>query len=359
MILLSSTPPLLSFTHTHCNINLQSCNREIIKPPNMANHSAKPTFPLMMRLKFFIGSFMLKRVMRSDGTINRRLLSLLDPKIPAAPAASPVSSSDVSVDPSRDLWFRLFVPSSSTAQKLPLITYFHGGGFSCFSPHSKSCHELCRALAARIPAVVASVNYRLAPEHKYPCQYDDGFDALKFINDANRDVLPPCADLRRCFLAGDSAGGNIAHHVAVRAGLDGIELAGIVAVQPFFGGEERTEAEVRLAKGPVLTAEGADALWRMFLPAGADRNHAAVNVFGGGGGDERVRSVEFPRALVVVGGADPVQDWQRRYAEGLKRCGKQVELVEYANAFHGFYAFQDLPEFEFLLRDVRAFINKH
>lgn len=327
----------------------------------MGDPNETPTLPLMIRLQFFIGSFMFNRCLRSDGTINRRLLNLLDLKTPGVGVG--VSSSDISVDPSRDLWFRLFVPSSSTAagDKLPLITYFHGGGFSCFSPHSKACDELCRALAARIPAVVTSVNYRLAPEHKCPCQYEDGFDALKFINDANYEVLPPNADLDRCFLAGDSAGGNIAHHVAVRAGgreghaLDRLKIGGVVALQPFFGGEERTEAEVRLARAPVLTAESADALWRMFLPAGADRDHAAVNVFGGDG-VERVRSVEFPRALVVVGGFDPLQDWQRRYAQGLKQCGKQVELVEYPNAFHSFYAFQQLPEFEFLVRDLRAFI---
>lgn len=327
----------------------------------MADHDAKPSLPLMMRLKFFIGSFMFNRCLRSDGTINRRLLNLFDPKIPAA-GGTPVSSSDISVDPSRELWFRLFVPSSTTADKLPLIIYFHGGGFSCFSPHSKVCDDFCRALATRIPAVVASVNYRLAPEHKCPRQYDDGFDALKFINDTAYDNLPSNTDLERCFLAGDSAGGNIAHHVAVRAGrdrdaLDKMRLVGIVAVQPFFGGEERTESEVRLAKGPVLTADGADALWRMFLPTGANRDHAAVNVFGGGDGDD-IESVEFPRALVVVGGLDPLQDWQRRYARGLSKRGKQVELVEYGNAFHSFYAFQELPEFEFLVRDVRAFINK-
>lgn len=107
---------------------------------------------------------------------------------------------------------------------------------------------------------------------------------MRFINDRTYDILPANTDVERCFLAGDSAGGNIAHHVAVEAGqgrraLDKIKLAGFVAVQPFFGGEERTEAELRLAKGPVLTAEITDAMWRMFLPVGADRNHPVVNVF--------------------------------------------------------------------------------
>ncbi|KAG6424902.1 hypothetical protein SASPL_115325 [Salvia splendens] len=141
------------------------------------NHRSRTlTRPLMMRLKFFIGSFLFYR---SDGTINRRLL---DPKIPA----SPVSFSDISVDPSRDLWFRLFVPSHS--QRLPLLVYFHGGGFSFFSPDSKPCHDLCLSLAAAV-----------APEHRCPSQYHDAFDALRFLNN---EVLPPSIDLQRCFLAG-------------------------------------------------------------------------------------------------------------------------------------------------------------
>lgn len=63
------------------------------------------------------------------------------------------------------------------------------------------------------------------------------------------------------------------------------------------------------------------------------------------------------RALVVVGGDDLLQDRQRSYAQWLTKCGKQVELVEYPNAFHSFYAFQELPEFQFLIRDVRAFVS--
>ncbi|KAH6794149.1 hypothetical protein C2S52_004626 [Perilla frutescens var. hirtella] len=325
----------------------------------MADHTEKPNLPWMMRFKLFIGSFLYQLCLRSDGTINRRLLSFFDPKMPAASAVVggiSVSSSDISVDPSRDLWFRLFFPSTAAA-KLPLIVYFHGGGFSCFSADSKVCDDFCRTLAGELPAVVASVNYRLAPEHKCPSQYDDGFDAVKFISEKGYHILPPSTDLERCFLAGDSAGGNIAHHVAVRAGRDGIKLAGVVAVQPFFGGEERTESEVRLAKAHVLTAEGADALWRGFLPAGADRNHPAARVFGGGD-DELMKSVEFPRTLVVVGGLDPLQDWQRKYVKWLEKCGKQVELIEYAHAFHSFYSFQELHDFGLLLQDVRGFIAK-
>lgn len=81
------------------------------------------------------------------------------------------------------------------------------------SPHIKLYDDVCRRLAAGVLAIVVSVNYRLAPEHKYPAQHIDGFDVLKFI-DGKKQIMPENADLARCFLAGDSAGGNIAHHVA-------------------------------------------------------------------------------------------------------------------------------------------------
>lgn len=93
-------------------------------------------------------------------------------------------------------------------------------------------------------------------------------------------------------------------------------------MQPFFGGEERTESEVRLTAAPMINVKRTDSMWREFLPEGADRNHPAANVFGGGDA-----AVDFPSTLVIVGGNDPLQDWQRRYVEWLSRCGKKVELI--------------------------------
>ena len=138
-----------------------------------------------------------------------------------------------------------------------------------------------------------SVNYRLAPEHRFPCAYNDGVAALRYL-DAN--PLPAGAvtvpvDLSSCFLAGDSAGGNIAHHVAPRWSAPtpptstsppvSLRVAGVILVQPFFGGEERTGAEVALDKAcRSLSMAAADYYWREFLPEGATRDHAAAHVCG-------------------------------------------------------------------------------
>ncbi|KAH0720519.1 hypothetical protein KY284_005549 [Solanum tuberosum] len=184
--------------------------------------ASSPGIPWRTRIALSIVSTITDYSRRQNGTVNRRLLGIFGLKTSANPnPVNGVKSYDVTVDSSRDLWFRLFIPTTDESRNLsslPIIVFFHGGGFVYLSPDTKAYDAVCRRFARKTPAVVVSVNYRLAPEHKYPAQYDDGFDVLKFLdNEKNRELLPENVDLSRCFLAGDSAGGNLAHHVAKRA----------------------------------------------------------------------------------------------------------------------------------------------
>lgn len=304
--------------------------------------------PWTTRAVMFIFFKIRRSAFRPDGTVKRWLLDLIDRKSP--PTREPVdgvSSSDFTVDPSRNLWFRLFIPTTATAGggTLPLIVFFHGGGFSTFGPASRPYDAFCRRLAGEAPALVASVEYRLTPEHRFPSQYDDGFDALRFIAENCPSLLPGNADVTRCFIAGDSAGGNIAHHVAVRAAQlkpGQVRVRGLIAIQPFFGGSERTESEIRYGKEPYISIARADWHWRAFLPEGANRDHWAANVSGPNAVD--VSSLaNFPATIVLVGGIDPLHDWQVRYCEWLRRSGKGAELVEYPGMAHAFYVFPKYP----------------
>ena len=221
------------------------------------------------------------------------------------------------------------------------------------SPSSQLFDDLCRRLAKELPAVIVSVNYRLAPEHRCPASYEDGVDVLKFL-----DENPPAnADLTRCYIVGDSAGGNIAHHVTARAGehnFTNLNIAGVIPIQPYFGGEERTESEIQLAGAPLVSVERTDWCWKAFLPEGSDRDHPAANVFGPKSSD--VSGLKFPKSLVFMGGFDPLRDWQESYCEGLKGNGKEVKVVDYPNAMHSFYAFPDLPESTLFMRELQDFI---
>ncbi|MBA0681027.1 hypothetical protein Goari_012689 [Gossypium aridum] len=299
---------------------------------------------------------------RSDGTINRYIMNLFDFKAP--PSQQPfdgVKTSDTVVDATRNLYFRLFLPSLNQDDDVPVIVYFHGGGFAYLSASSIPCDDFCRRLCKKTGAVIISVNYWLAPEHKYPSQYDDGFDVLKFIDDnANAKNLPLNVNLKQCFIAGDSAGGNLAHHVAVKAceyGLRNVKLIGLIAIQPFFGGEERTESETRIVDAPMISVKGTDWLWKAFLPEGSDRNHPACNVFGPKSVDD-ISRLKFPATMVVVGGFDPMHDWQIRYYEGLKKCGKEACLIEYPHAFHTFYGVPELKQTCLLMEAVKGFMER-
>ncbi|KAJ0025229.1 hypothetical protein Pint_07151 [Pistacia integerrima] len=249
--------------------------------------------PLKLHLLFSLDYFLTKACRRSNGTVNRRLHNLFDLK--TSPSKTPrkgVSTSDTIINSSTNLWFRLYTPHSTNNEEkrnLPIIIYFHGGGFAFFSASSIVYDIWCRRLSNELQAVIVSVNYRLAPEHKFPSQYEDGFEAL-------------------------NAGGNLAHHVSVKAGeltFSKLKIIGLIAIQPFFGGEERTEADFLHSKAPIMTLHFTDWYWKMFLPDGSDRDHPAANVFGHKSSTD-ISQVEFPETLLLMGGFDMLKNWQRR-----------------------------------------------
>ena len=167
--------------------------------------------------------------------------------------------------------------------------------------------------------------------------------------------------MSKCFLAGDSAGGNLAHNVAVRVFLEReklreVRIIGLVSIQPFFGGQERTESEIRIQGAPLISVERTDWMWKAFLPEGSDRDHESANVSGPNAVD--VEGMDYPDTLVFVSGFDPLMDWQKRYSEWLRKSGKEVELIEYPNMIHAFYLFPELPESSQLISQVKNFVNK-
>ncbi|KAL6315353.1 hypothetical protein AAG906_000459 [Vitis piasezkii] len=217
----------------------------------------RTSLKLPWRIRFILAALnaISNASIRRNGTVNRCLMTLIDFKVPLRQA----------IDPSRNLWFRYFLPRCTTSGKI-----FQSSSISRRQPRvpfpsSKSYDDLCRRLAGELPAIVVSVNYRLAPEHKFPSPYEDGVEILKFI-----DENPPAnADLTRCFIVGDSAGGNLVHHVTARAGehdFRNLKIAGAILIQPFFGGEERTESEIQLAGTPLWSVE----------PSGGERIRAEI-----------------------------------------------------------------------------------
>ncbi|KAG0537010.1 hypothetical protein BDA96_03G110800 [Sorghum bicolor] len=196
----------------------------------------------------------------SDGTILR------SPEKPVfCPATFPSSHPSVQwkeevYDKANNLRVRMYKPLSTAGdgeeagKKLPVLVHFHGGGFFLGSCTWANVHADCLRLAAEAGAVVLSAEYRLAPEHRLPAAVDDGVGFLRWhhaqstMDAAAADGwLTEAADFGRVFVTGDSAGGNIAHHLAVRAGpaatkrgevdldLRPVTVRAYVLLMPFFG----------------------------------------------------------------------------------------------------------------------------
>lgn len=301
---------------------------------------------------------------RPDGTFNRHLAEFLDRKAPAnATPVSGVFSLDVVMDRDSGLWSRIYTPvgatsdSAANAAGLPVIIFFHGGSFAHSSANSAIYDVLCRHFSSFCSAIVVSVNYRRAPEHIYPAPYEDGWTALRWVTSpAARPWLRHEVDTeRQLFLAGDSSGGNIVHHVARRAGETGIHVAGNILLNPMFGGEQRTESERRLDGKYFVTIRDRDWYWNAFLPAGANRDHPACNPFGPHG--PRLEEIRFPKSLVVVAGLDLLQDWQRNYAEELRRAGKEVKLMFLEQTTIGFYLLPNTDLFFNVMGEIKRFVN--
>ncbi|PKA64878.1 putative carboxylesterase 17 [Apostasia shenzhenica] len=150
------------------------------------------------------------------------------PAVPEVPpsllAVSGVASADVDINPSAGLWARIYSPTHPQPP-LPVIVYFHGGGFCVGSAAWRCYHDFLSRLAVSAASVVVSVNYRLAPENRLPAAYDDGLAAVKWLQQPPAVGVSGIGSLGswrlRCsfdsvFLAGDSAGGAIAYNVALR-----------------------------------------------------------------------------------------------------------------------------------------------
>lgn len=244
----------------------------------------------------------------------------------------------------------------STTKVVPVILFFHGGSFTHSSANSAIYDTFCRRLVNNCKAVVVSVNYRRSPEHRYPCAYDDGWAALKWV--VTRTWLQSGKDSKvYVYLAGDSSGGNIAHHVATRAAEAEVEVLGNILLHPMFGGQERTESEKRLDGKYFVTIQDRDWYWRAYLPEGEDRDHPACNIFGPRG--KSLEGVNFPKSLVVVAGFDLVQDWQLAYVEGLEKCGLKVKLLFLEQATIGFYFLPNNDHFYCLMEEINKFVNSN
>ncbi|KAL6847945.1 hypothetical protein ACP4OV_022073 [Aristida adscensionis] len=282
----------------------------------------------------------------SDGSVVRGDDNVLVPAEPL-PDVPGVQWKDVVYDAAHGLRARVYRSPAAAGGggKLPVLVYFHGGGYCVGAYDQPRFHRFCQRLADALPAVVLSVQYRLAPEHRLPAAIDDGAAFLSWLRRqasfaaAGEPWLAESADFARTFVSGMSAGANLAHHIVVQASsghteLAPVRIAGYVLFSPAFASAGRTATESDPPAGAPLTVAMCDQLWRMALPAGATRDHPAANPFGPESPD--LEAVALPPALVVAPGRDVLHGRVLRYAARLREMGKAVELAVFEEEEHGF-----------------------
>jgi acetyl esterase len=217
---------------------------------------------------------------------------------------------------------RLYAPS---ADVLPVLVYFHGGGFTV--GNIRTHDTLCRVLSHKSGCAVVSVDYRLAPAHKFPTASNDAWDALQFIA---KEGAGMGLDPTRMAVGGDSAGGTLAAVCAILARDAGLPLALQMLIYPGTTAHQDTASQARHAEGPLLTKAMIDFFFAQYVRTSADRDDwrfaplLADDVDG------------VAPAWICLAECDPVVDEGIAYADKLRAAGVPVDLEIYRGVIHEF-----------------------
>jgi acetyl esterase/lipase len=229
--------------------------------------------------------------------------------------------------PEADIPVRVYTPAGAPAGSRPLVVYYHGGGF--VFGYLRMGDWLCGQVASSVGAVVVSVDYRLAPVHRFPAAVEDSYAALSWAA-AAADELGAGGPLGvmgesaggtlsavMCLLARDRGGPAISHQALIYPATD-------MTVQ---------RADVRM---PFLSSDEMTAYRRMYLgPDGDPANPWASPLLASD-------HAKLPPALIQVAEHDPLRDDGMRYAAALRAAGVPVRVTEYVGMPHGFMNFPGL-----------------
>ena len=270
-------------------------------------------------------------------TISPAELRALNQPMPLAAPAEMAEVRDLALDlPGRTIAARLYRPAGTdAAAALPLVVFYHGGGWVLCSVET---HDgTARALAAASGAAVLSVDYRLAPECPFPGPLDDCHDALDW---AVAHAAELGIDPTRLALAGDSAGGNLAAAVAIRArDAGGPALRHQLLLYPVTDADfTRPSYLANGGGGYFLSTAMMQWFWGHYVgDATTPHDHAAVLRHGDLAG--------LPPATLLVAEYDPLRDEGLAYAEALAAAGVAVTTEQAAGMVHGFFSmFEAVPD---------------
>ena len=219
---------------------------------------------------------------------------------------------------------RLYAPKVTGAAKLPVLLYLHGGGFTV---GSLTTHDvLCRQLSRHGHCAVVSLDYRLAPEHRFPVAVHDSWDALNWLHQHGSSLG---LDSQRLAVGGDSAGGTLAAVCALMARDAGLKLALQLLFYPGCGDRQGTPSHHAFAEGFLLDKDTVSWFFANYIDE-VDRS------------DWRFAPLNAPEhsglcpAWIGLAECDPLVDEGVLYADALRMAAVPVDLEIYRGVVHGF-----------------------
>ena len=229
--------------------------------------------------------------------------------------------------PQGTIALRLYRPAGSdTAAVLPVLVYFHGGGWVIGDLETHD--TLCRELANGSGCAVVAVDYRLAPEHAFPAAVDDALAATHWVHAHSAELQ---LDPSRLAVGGDSAGGNLAAVVAIAARDSGnLPIAFQLLIYPATDQQGTAPSHTANGSGYLLTRDTIQYFVGHYLPEPEMlRDWRASPLL-------HTNHAGLPPALVLTAGYDPLRDEGAAYAERLTNAGNRASYVCFERQIHGF-----------------------
>ncbi|PHU21897.1 2-hydroxyisoflavanone dehydratase [Capsicum chinense] len=282
------------------------------------------------------------RVYKS-GRVERLFSSPIVPPSPEDPTTG-VASKDIDISP--EIKARIYLPKlTNLHQTLPILVYYHGGGFCLESAFSFLDHRYMNRLVSESNAIVISVEYRLAPEYPLPVGYEDSWTALQWVGSHVADQpgfkkepwLVNHGDFEKVFIGGDSAGGNIVYNISLRAGTEtingGIKILGSLLCFPYF----ITSKDFKEDSLP-------SRMWVFVNPSAENGvDDPRINPFVE---KDRLSLLSCSKALVCVAEKDELRDIGIQYVEAVKKSewNGEIELIDAEGENHCFQIFDTETE---------------
>jgi acetyl esterase len=229
--------------------------------------------------------------------------------------------------PEVDIPIRVYYPKDATSNNNPALVFYHGGGWVVGNIESHD--NICRALTNLANCVTISVDYRLAPEHKFPAAVVDSYAAVQYVSDHAEDFR---IDRSRIAIGGDSAGGNLAavvSNLAKEKKTPAICFQLLLYPSTNLGGEPTVSMKEN-AEGYFLTKGTMEWFRDCYLTSEQDKQNPLLSPYL----NEELSGL--PPALVITAEYDPLRDEGEAYAKKLAQAGVEVETVRYDGTVHGF-----------------------